>query len=113
MKLFIDGNINTYYAQSLCMIFFPGAKFAQDEELTENSDMLRISIKEDETSVTATAEMRSGGKGVIKSHTELLKEGVKKEKSIKKCRLWNLSSESHKRHLFYVQRFILMPRNSR
>ena len=38
MKLEITGNaaINKYYAQTLCMLFFPGAKFSDGEpELQE------------------------------------------------------------------------------
>ena len=31
MKLFVDGDINAYYVQTLCMLFFPGAKFAENE----------------------------------------------------------------------------------
>ena len=33
MILHINGDINRYYVQTLCMIFFPGAKFSQNEEL--------------------------------------------------------------------------------
>lgn len=32
MILRIDGNINRYYVQTLCMVFFPGATFAENEE---------------------------------------------------------------------------------
>ena len=27
MRLYIEGPVNKYYVQTLCMIFFPGAKF--------------------------------------------------------------------------------------
>ena len=30
MKLNVSGNINHYYVQTLCMIFFPGEKFSED-----------------------------------------------------------------------------------
>ena len=33
MILRTEGDINRYYAQTLCMIFFPGATFGEDEEL--------------------------------------------------------------------------------
>ena len=29
MKLNVSGNINHYYVQTLCMIFFPGEKFSE------------------------------------------------------------------------------------
>ena len=32
MKLNISGNINSYYVQTLCMIFFPGEKFSDKAE---------------------------------------------------------------------------------
>lgn len=32
MKLTIDGNVNSYYVQMLCMIFFPGEKFGAEAE---------------------------------------------------------------------------------
>ena len=36
MKLYIDGNINRYYVQTLCMIFFPGEKFPEDRRRTKS-----------------------------------------------------------------------------
>ena len=32
MKIKIESPINKYYVQTLCMIFFPGSKFSDDEE---------------------------------------------------------------------------------
>ena len=37
MKLILDGNINSYYIQTLCMIFFPGEKFGVAEQLDPNN----------------------------------------------------------------------------
>ena len=37
MKLRIDGKINQYYVQTLCMMLFPGVKFAEDEVETPES----------------------------------------------------------------------------
>ena len=31
MKLRIDGKLNHYYVQTLCMMLFPGVKFSEDE----------------------------------------------------------------------------------
>ena len=52
MKLYIEGDINEYYVQTLCMLFFPGAKFSHDEELTENSDVVRLRMTETENGIT-------------------------------------------------------------
>lgn len=83
MKLFIDGDINSYYVQTLCMLFFPGAKFSQEEELTENSDVLSLTMRTSDEGVTAYAEMRSGGKSVKKERFEPYREGFTKVKTAK------------------------------
>ena len=83
MKLFIDGDINSYYVQTLCMLFFPGAKFSQEEELTENSDVLSLTMRTSDEGVTAYAEMRSGGKSVKKERFEPYRDGFTKVKTAK------------------------------
>jgi len=45
MKLYIDGDINRYFVQTLCMIYFPGAKFSENEPETENTPVVRISVR--------------------------------------------------------------------
>ncbi len=47
MILRIDGDINRYYAQTLCMIFFPGATFGEDEERAEGVPEVHISTYKD------------------------------------------------------------------
>ena len=53
MKLNISGNINSYYVQTLCMIFFPGEKFsdtaAEDPEVA--SPELSLALEETESGV--------------------------------------------------------------
>ena len=31
MILKVEGNVNRYYVQTLCMVFFPGATFGENE----------------------------------------------------------------------------------
>ncbi len=62
MKLFIDGEINRYYVQTLCMIFFPGAKFSEDEELTDATDVLRLTVRKESDGIYAHATFVSGGR---------------------------------------------------
>ncbi|MBR3879203.1 MAG: coproporphyrinogen dehydrogenase HemZ [Clostridia bacterium] len=38
MKLRVSGNINQYYVQTLCMIFFPGEKFSEDADIQAASN---------------------------------------------------------------------------
>ena len=45
MKLFLNGNINVYYIQTLCMIFFPGAKFGADEQTKEGVPELYLHLE--------------------------------------------------------------------
>lgn len=61
MKLYIDGNINRYYVQTLCMIFFPGEKFPEDEVETEDTPVLSLKL-------TCTAE-----KAVAEAHVRCRK----------------------------------------
>ena len=64
MILRIEGDINRYYAQTLCMIFFPGATFGEDEERAEGVPEVHISTYKDlETgSDTAYASIRLNDK---------------------------------------------------
>ncbi|MBR6708660.1 MAG: coproporphyrinogen dehydrogenase HemZ [Clostridia bacterium] len=57
MKLYIDGDINRYFVQTLCMIYFPGAKFSENEPETENTPVVRISVRYDESYAYAEAHM--------------------------------------------------------
>ena len=61
MKLILDGNINVYYVQTLCMIFFPGAKFGA-ENIEEGGPELRLRLLEREEEVCAEVEVSANGK---------------------------------------------------
>ena len=62
MRLILDGNINIYYVQTLCMIFFPGAKFGAAEQEDPNAPELRLSLTELENGMEATATVTVDGK---------------------------------------------------
>ena len=47
MILKIDGLLKPYYAQTLAMIFFPGAKFPENEEKTPETVEASIRLTED------------------------------------------------------------------
>lgn len=53
MKLIINGNINRYYVQTLCMLFFPGAKYSEKEESDDIS--VTVNVTENDGKVCATA----------------------------------------------------------
>ncbi len=62
MKVLIEGNINRYYVQTLCMIFFPGAKFPENEEESADIPLLDLKLVCDESKASATAFVRLGEK---------------------------------------------------
>ena len=60
MKLSVSGNINQYYVQTLCMIFFPGERFSEDaDEDNEGVAIPELSLKleENEDGVKVFAEL--------------------------------------------------------
>ena len=60
MILTIDGKLKPYYAQTLAMIFFPGAKFPENEELTPETVAIAVKLTESDADVTASVEIRQG-----------------------------------------------------
>lgn len=60
MKLITEGNINPYYAQTLCMVFFPGAKFGTDEAVDDQTPIVTIRVAEIEGGVRGYASIRVG-----------------------------------------------------
>lgn len=62
MKLTVSGDINAFYVQTLCMIFFPGEKFVQDQEITEDVPIMDVSVVSGETGCYAKATLTYQGK---------------------------------------------------
>jgi len=60
MILRINGNINSYYIQTLCMIYFPGAKFPTDEVPDENTVIAEIDLTENGEEIKAKVRLRKG-----------------------------------------------------
>ena len=48
MILRIDGNISRYYVETLCMVFFPGSTFGENEEPGDGIPEVNVSIYSDE-----------------------------------------------------------------
>ena len=61
MKLILDGNINAYYIQTLCMIFFPGAKFGAAEQENPDAPELYLRLSENENGVDAYVRVTVDG----------------------------------------------------
>ena len=62
MKLTVTGDINAFYVQTLCMIFFPGEKFVENQEINENTPIMEVSVTNSETGSYAKAKLSYQGK---------------------------------------------------
>ncbi len=64
MILKINGDINKYYVQTLCMVFFPGSKFGENEQPGEGIPEVTVDVYRDEenTSVTAYVSIKLNDK---------------------------------------------------
>ena len=78
-----DGNINDYYVQSLCMLFFPGAKFSEGEEEESGVPVVSVSLREAEEGMEAFASIKSGQKIKTGSRFEKYKPDYTKNRTAK------------------------------
>ena len=78
-----EGNINKYYVQSLCMLFFPGAKFAEGEEEAKGVPVVQVSLREAETGVEAFASIKLDTKMKTGSRFEKYKKTYTKNRTAK------------------------------
>ena len=63
MILKIDGDINRYYVQTLCMVFFPGATFGENEVAGEGVPEVRVGVHyEKDNTVGAYASIKLNDK---------------------------------------------------
>ncbi len=61
MKLILNGDINVYYIQTLCMIFFPGAKFGTEEQNNPDAPVLHLDLVREEDGLRATVKVLADG----------------------------------------------------
>ena len=64
MILKIEGTTNTYYVQTLCMIFFPGSKFSEQEKPGEDVPEITVRLEKTHEKMIAYATMKLGAKFV-------------------------------------------------
>lgn len=77
MILHIDGDINKYYVQTLCMVFFPGSTFGENEESGEGIPEVSINVYPDgEGSVTAYVAIKLNDKICEASDTVSLSQEI-------------------------------------
>lgn len=58
MKLITDENVNIYYAQTLCLLFFPAAKFSESEPVTNATPVVTMTSTEVESGIRATVKIK-------------------------------------------------------
>ena len=81
MRLYIDGPVNKYYIQTLCMIFFPGSKFSDDEPVTEDTPEMWVNLsKSPETGIDVTAKLSYRGQSAEVTRHYDYTEGYTKER---------------------------------
>ncbi len=83
MKLILEGNINAYYIQTLCMIFFPGAKFGAEAANNPDAPELSLSLVEKEEGMEATVSVHAEGASASSLHFYPFKPNQTKDKTAK------------------------------
>ncbi len=83
MKLILNGTINEYYVQTLCMIFFPGVKFSKTAESEAGEPELTLTLSDKDGGLEAVATVSFDGKEEIATRFEEYSEGRTKEKTAK------------------------------
>ena len=77
MILKTHGNINRYYVQTLCMVFFPGATFGENEESGEGIPEVNVNVYPDaDDGVTAYVSMKLNDKVCDATATVPLEQSV-------------------------------------
>lgn len=80
MILHINGDINRYYVQTLCMIFFPGASFPDDEEPGEDIPELALSLTKLENGYSAHTFVKLGNNTAEYTRETLMRPDLSDER---------------------------------
>ncbi len=83
MKLFLNGEINVYYIQTLCMIFFPGAKFGAEEQNSPDAPELYLNLEPFEEGLRACVTVNANGESASCEKYYPFTEQYTKEKTAK------------------------------
>jgi len=77
MKIQITGNINEYYVQTLCMLFFPGVKFSKTEAAESDGLSVEVIVKTTDEGIDATVTLNTDKGSAVCTHHEVGKLGSK------------------------------------
>ena len=70
MRLTVNGDINEYYVQTLCLLFFPASKFSKSDASADETPEAIVNVDFDGEKATATVKLSAKGKSVTKVHLE-------------------------------------------
>ena len=83
MILDIDGDINRYYAQTLCMIYFPGADFSNKNDISEHQSAVSFKIAENGDGAYVSVCIRTGEEEAAADSLITYKPEYTKDKCVK------------------------------
>lgn len=70
MRLTVNGDINEYYVQTLCLLFFPASKFSKSDASVDETPEAIVNVDFDGEKATATVKLSAKGKSVTKVYSE-------------------------------------------
>ena len=83
MKLNIEGKVNIYYVQTLCMIFYPGEKFSEDQEIAPDTPVLDLHVQENDQGYVVDATLTQGTKTASTQKVYAWREDIDKDRLLK------------------------------
>ena len=66
MRLTVSGNINEYYVQTLCLLFFPNERFSKTRDDAPDAPVADVLLTESDGFAHAEVSLSHGGKSVIR-----------------------------------------------
>lgn len=83
MKLNINGDVNRTFCQNLCLIFFPGAKFPENEPENSGLPEVYIDVHEENGIIVADAVIVSGGTRTAGHGSARICDYVSRDRAVK------------------------------
>lgn len=74
MKIEIIGDVAEYYVQTLCLLFFPGAKFSKKD--SDDSHKATVVVEKKEESISSTVTITYNGKTSTKTYEQVNDENL-------------------------------------
>ena len=72
MRISIDGDISSYYVQTLCLVFYPGAKFSARQDADSAEPSVHVLTRKEQQGIYARVMLCDGGECVTEEYTEPL-----------------------------------------